>query len=120
MFIGWSRVKGVTGTIRLIKKMAHFLPPVKPGAEEISEEITFLHKRFPFLFLAKDQKCLIRGFLLFFYGKRMGLNMRLRFGCCWDDDKDDMKVHCWILLENKYFYEIAEVIDEYELLVEYS
>lgn len=116
--MAWSRIKGVSETIRVIRRLAAFLPPIAPDADRISETISSLHKRFPFLFIAASQKCLIRGFLIFFYGQRMKLNMRLQFGGLWADN--ELRIHCWILLEDRYFYEVPDVINEYELLVEYS
>lgn len=117
-FILLSRLYGVTKTIRIIKRIVRMMPLESLSLDTLSDKIDLLHQRMPFLLLAKKQKCLIRGFLLFFYGKRLGLDIWLRFGCQWEGDQ--LKTHCWILESGVVRYEVDEVIKEYETLFDYT
>ncbi len=117
-FIVFSRFCGVTKTIRVIEVFVRILPLKEKSFCDISEKAESLYQRTPFLFIAKKQKCLIRGFLLFFFGKRMGLDICLRFGCQWENNI--LKTHCWILENNIVRFEVDEVIKEYDTLVDYT
>lgn len=94
------------------------MPLESLSLDTLSDKIDWLHRHMPSLLLAKKQKCLIRGFVLFFYGKRMGLDTRLRFGCQWEGDL--LKTHCWILEDGVVRFELDEVIKEYETLYDYK
>jgi hypothetical protein len=118
LFMGWSRFRGVTGTVSMIRWLVEHLPPKAGSLEMVSDKVSRLHRRFPFLFVGRRQKCLIRGFLLLFYAKRMGLDVLLRFGCRWEGDA--LKTHCWIVRGDVSLFEVADVLDEYETLVEYA
>jgi len=118
-FIVISRVQGVPKTVKIIKKIVQLIPKQSTyeSLDEISKQVDFLYNHFSFLFIAKKQKCLLRGFLLFFYGKRMERDVCLRFGCQWEDN--NLKVHCWILENNDVRFELEDVIAEYETLLDY-
>lgn len=113
-----SRFRGVPGTIHLIRLLADRLAPLKACLDDTSRKLSCFHRKMPFLFFAAKQKCLIRGFVLFFYGKRMGIDIRLRFGCCWKNN--EIKTHCWILVQDSPCYETAEFLEEFEMLIEYA
>lgn len=117
-FIVLSRFFGVTKTIWFIKQLVRILPLQNQSLDDISEKAGFLHQRIPFLFIARKQKCLIRGFLLFFFGKRMKLDICLRFGCELEDNT--LKTHCWILENNAVRFEANEIINKYGTLVDYT
>lgn len=116
-FVGWSRFRGVPQTIRLIRRLAQAFPLRKGAIHIFSERVNLLLRRLPFLFLARHQSCLIRGFLLYFYGKRLGIDICLHFGSQLDQGK--FKTHCWILEQGIIRYEVEEVIRDYVVLVEY-
>lgn len=113
----WSRFRGVSGTTRLIRYLAHRLVPLEECLDDTSQKLSCLHQKMPFIFFAAKQKCLIRGFVLFFYGKRMGIDIRLRFGCCWKNN--DLKTHCWIMVQDGPCYETDEFLNEFEMLIDY-
>lgn len=118
LFIIISRFFGVTTTIRVIHLLGRTLPLKAKLLDTVSYRIDLLYQRFPFLFVAKKQKCLIRGFLLFFFGKRMRFDICLRFGCQLENER--LKTHCWILENNIIRYEVDEVIKEYVTLIDYT
>ncbi len=113
-----ARWQGVTPTVRLIKKIAPWVPISKGGLGEYSDRIDALLKNFPFLFYAHRQVCLIRGLLLFFFGKRRKLDIRLHFGS--KIVNGEFNTHCWILLDGEIRFEVDEVIRQYTTLIEYS
>lgn len=117
-FIFCSRLLGVSGAVRTIHLLVSVLPHRKGTLESISDKLdALLGGRLSFLFLAKKQRCLIRGFVLFFYGKRFRLDVGLRFGC---RRKDGILVtHCWIVRDGEVLFERQSVIDDYVVLVAY-
>lgn len=118
LFILLSRLCGVTKTIRIMKRIVRMMPHQSLSLDTLSDKMDWLYRHMPLIFLARKQKCLIRGFLLFFYGKRMGLDICLRFGCQWEEGQ--LKTHCWIVEGGVVRYEIDSVIDEYETLFDYT
>ncbi len=117
-FIAWSRIQGVPSTIHLICRMSQACPSQGKLLDSTSEQINLLIGRFPFLFLARKQRCLIRGFLLFFQGKRTREDVRLRFGCHWEQGR--LKTHCWILQKGVVRFEVQKVMKDLVTLVEYT
>lgn len=117
-FVLCSRLLGVPGAICVIRLLVSVMPPRKGTLESISDKLdALLGGRLSFLFLAKKQRCLIRGLILFYYGKRLRLDVGLRFGC---RRKDGMlKTHCWIVRDGVVLFERKGVIDNYVVLVEY-
>ena len=121
LFTGFSRLRGISGTIRLIRLIASALPMHKVSLDTVSIKIDLIINRMPCLFFAGKQKCLIRGLLLYFYGKRMGENIHLTFGCKWEDkEKRNLKTHCWIVHNGNIRFEVNDIIDKYVTLVEYK
>jgi hypothetical protein len=97
--------------------LAKAFPLQEESLDNFSNKIDLLLRRLPFLFLCRKQKCLIRGFLLYFYGKRLGMDICLRFGSQWEQGK--LKNHCWIIQEGIIRYEAENVIREYVTIIEY-
>jgi hypothetical protein len=121
LFTGFSRLRGISGAIRLIRLIASALPMHKGLLNTFSEIIDLNLSRIPYLFFARKQKCLIRGLLLYFYGKRMGENIHLTFGCKWEDkERRNLKTHCWIVHNGNIRFEVSNIIDNYVTLVEYQ
>ena len=116
-FIGWSRFCGVTKTIRLARRLARAFPLQEELLDSFSKKADLLLCCLPFLFLDRKQGCLIRGFLLYFYGKRLGLKVRLHFGSQWKQGK--LRNHCWIVQQGVVRYEVEEVIRDYVTIIEY-
>jgi hypothetical protein len=116
-FTAFSRWKGITATTRFICRMGESLPLSKGDLKAYSKRIDILLDRFPFLFLAGKQRCLVRGLLLYFFGKRRRIDIRLQFGSKKTDKGLD--THCWISHDRKIQFEVEEVIRQYTLLVEY-
>ena len=117
LFIAVSRRIGITATIRFICRIGESLPLTKGDLGAYSNSIDILLDRFPFLFLARKQRCLVRGLLLYFFGKRRRIDIRLQFGSKKTDTGLD--THCWISHGRKIQFEVEAVIKQYTLLVEY-
>lgn len=113
-----SQLKGVTGAIRLIHILAARFPLATGRIDDYSAHIDRLINKWPFLFFRHKQICLIRGLLLFFYGKRRKLDVRLNFGSRRANLRFD--THCWIIQNGFIRFEVEDVIRQYTLLVEYS
>ena len=113
-----SQLKGVTGAIRLIRTLSAWFPSEKGRIDDYSTHTDRLIKKWPFLFLCHKQICLIRGLLLFFYGKRRNLDVRLNFGSRRIDHRFD--THCWIIQNGVIRFEVEDVIRQYTILVEYA
>lgn len=113
-----ARWRGVTPTVRLIKRLASRSLLAKGEFGDYSDRIDGLLKNASFLFHAHRQRCLIRGLLLFFFGKSRGLDVRLRFGSKVENRK--FETHCWIVLDGKIRFEVDDVIRRYTTLIEYS
>jgi len=121
LFTGFSRLRGISGTIRLIRLVVSALPMYKVSLDTVSKKIDLIINRVPCLFIARKQKCLIRGLLLYFYGKRMEQNIHLTFGCKWEDkERRNLKTHCWIVHNGNIRFEVNDIIDKYVTLVEYK
>ncbi|MBW1820473.1 MAG: hypothetical protein JRI92_01715 [Deltaproteobacteria bacterium] len=121
LFTGFSRLRGISGTIRLIRLIVSALPMHKVSLDTVSKKIDLIINRVPCLFIARKQKCLIRGLLLYFYGKRMEQNIHLTFGCKWEDkERRNLKTHCWIVHNGNIRFEVNDIIDKYVTLVEYK
>jgi hypothetical protein len=118
MLTASARWRGVTPTVRMITWMASRLPATRGEFGHYSGRIDALLKNVPFLFVAHRQKCLIRGLLLFFFGKRRKLDVQLHFGSKIDHQK--FNTHCWIVLDGKIHFEVDDVIRQYTTLIEYS
>lgn len=117
-FVLCSRLWGVSGAVRIILLLVSISPPRKGTLENISDRMdALLGGRLSFLFLAKRQPCLIRGFILYYYGKRFRLDVGLRFGCRQKDGV--LQTHCWIVRDGVVLFERNGVIDKYVVLVEY-
>jgi hypothetical protein len=117
LFIGWSWCAGIRKTIQLIRTLAPYFPLRNGKLEIFSKKIDVALSKIPFLFLARKQTCLIRGFLLFFYGKRLGEDIHFYFGCQWEQEIH--KVHCWIEQNGQIQFEVPDVINKYTALMEY-
>ena len=117
VFIVLSRHSGITATIRFIGRSCQLLPMVKENLGAYSNRIDFLLERFPFLFIGRKQRCLLRGLLLYFFGKRRRMDIRLHFGSKASETGFD--THCWITHEHKVQFEVADVVNQYTPLVEY-
>jgi hypothetical protein len=113
-----SRLRGITATIKFIDGAVDLLPLANGELGAYSNSIDVLFDRFPFLFLARKQRCLLRGLLIYFFGKRRGLDIRLQFGS--RKTKTGLDTHCWITLDRCVQFEVKEVIDQYTMLVEYK
>jgi hypothetical protein len=113
-----SQLKGVTVTIRLIRSLSAWFPLETGRIDDYSMHTDRLIKKWPFLFLCHKQICLIRGLLLFFYGKRRNLDVRLNFGSRRIDHRFD--THCWIIQNGVIRFEVEDVIRQYTILVEYA
>jgi len=113
-----ARWRGVTPTVRFIKRMTPWLPSAKGDLDDYSDRIDGLLKMVPFLFYARRQGCLIRGLLLFFFGKRRKLAIELHFGSKIVDQT--FNSHCWIILDGEIRFEVDSVIQQYTTLVEYT
>lgn len=117
LFMVLSRHRGITATIHFIGRGCRLLPMAKENLGAYSSRIDFLLERFPFLFMGRKQRCLLRGLLLYFFGKRRRMDIRLQFGSKASETGFD--THCWITHEQKVRFEVEEVINQYTLLVEY-
>lgn len=100
--------------------LARSLPPRNSPLEADSERIERCYARFRHLFVARGQKCLIRGFLLYFYGKRAGKDVRLIFGAAPSEDSGAPKWHCWIVEARQLKFEVPEVIGAYTPFLEFA
>lgn len=126
LFILWSRVFGVASTVRFIKLLARSLPFHDASLDVDSARIERCYKRFRYLFIARRQKCLIRGFLLYFYGKRARRDVRLIFGAAPLENPDSRvdlaspKWHCWITEAHQLKFEVSEVIGQYTPFLEFA
>jgi hypothetical protein len=116
-FAAVSRRKGITATVRFICRLGKLLPLSKGDLGAYSNSIDILLDRFPFLFLARKQRCLLRGLLLYYFGKRRRIDIRLQFGS--KKTENGLDTHCWISHGRKIQFEVEEVIKQYTLLVEY-
>jgi len=85
-----------------------------------SERIERCYSRFRYLFIARRQKCLIRGFLLYFYGKRARADVRLIFGAAKSENHGSPKWHCWITEAYQLKFEVSEVIGKYTPFLEFA
>ena len=113
-----ARLKGVTFTIRMIQWASHRMPLQTGSLSEYSEQIDGLVKTLPFLFINRKQKCLIRGLVLYFMGKRLKLNVILHFGSKIENQR--FNTHCWISQDGQIRFEVDEVIQQYTSLVRYA
>lgn len=116
-FTAISRLKGITATVKLICRIGESLPLAKGDLGTYSNSIDLLLERFPFLFLCRKQHCLLRGLLLYFFGKRLGIDIRLHFGSKKTDSGFD--THCWIAHGRQIQFEVEKVIKQYTRLIEY-
>jgi hypothetical protein len=113
-----GRIFGVPKTIRFILFFAGALRLRKGSLDRYSEEINSLLCRFPNLFfIGKRQRCLIRGFLLYFYGKRLNQDICLRFGS--KLESGILRTHCWIVQQGMSRFEDEDSVGHYVVLVEY-
>lgn len=115
----WSRLCGLAATIALINRWADRLRLAEISLDDVSERVERAYARYRFLFVARRQKCLIRGFLIFFYAKRARMDIRLIFGAADDGKGRPPKWHCWIVADNEVKYEMQDVIDTYTPFIEY-
>ncbi|MFC1888923.1 lasso peptide biosynthesis protein [Thermodesulfobacteriota bacterium] len=103
----------------MIRFLARVLPSKRGSLDRYSSRINGLLQRFPNLFfIGKRQRCLIRGFLLFFFGKRLNQDVRLRFGS--KRENGILRTHCWIVQGGTIRFDDEESIGQYVVLVEYS
>ncbi len=113
-----SRLQGITPTIRLMCRIGKLIPLVNGNLGTYSKSIDKLLDRFPFLFIAGKQRCLVRGLLLYFFGKRHQMDIRLQFGS--KQVNNGFDTHCWIKLNRQVQFEVEDVIKQYMVLVEYK
>lgn len=113
-----SRLRGITATIKFIGRAADLLPSSNGELGAYSNSINALFDGLPFLFIARKQRCLLRGLLIYFFGKRKDLDIRLQFGS--RKTKIGFDTHCWISLDGQVQFEVKEVIDQYTALIEYK
>jgi hypothetical protein len=118
LLVGVSQAKGVTKAIRFINYLGNLFPQTGIKLDQYSSLIDKLIKRCPFLLIAGKQACLIRGLLLYFFGKRNGLNIKLCFGS--KQTNRGFDTHCWIVCDGRILYEVDKVIKQYTTLVEYA
>jgi len=116
--MGCARVCGLPKTIRIIDWLAKALPARRGLLDRYSERIDLLLDRFPYVLIGRKQRCLIRGFYLYFFGKRLHQDVCLRVGNKLEDGTP--KVHCWILQEGMVRFEDQETIEPYVVLVDYA
>lgn len=107
---------GITKTIRWMQRLTTQYPAHTGDISAYSDKIDKIVKKHPFLF--GPQICLIRGLMLFYFGKRRGMNVQLKFGS--KIVPDGFETHCWIVLDGKVHFEVDEVIRQYVTLVEYA
>lgn len=100
--------------------LAERLPRHDSPLEADSERIERCYSRLRYLFIARKQKCLIRGFLLYFYGKRAGKDVRLIFGAAPSERCGSPKWHCWIVEASRLKFEVPEVIETYTPFLEFG
>jgi hypothetical protein len=118
LLVAFSQAAGVPKTIWLIRCLARLLPLRRGSLDEHSQSLDRILKPFPFLFLRRRQRCLIRGLSLFFTAKRLGLDVCLQFGSKLEDG--EFLTHCWILCDGKICFEPEKIPTDFVLLVEYS
>jgi len=112
-----SRLRGVTSTIRLIGRIGGALPLTRGSVGAYSAAIDRLLRQVPLLFIARKQRCLVRGYLIYFFGKRRQLDIRLHFGS--KQTVGGFDTHCWIEQGRRIRFELEEVISQYTRLIEY-
>jgi hypothetical protein len=120
VFVLWSRLFGVRPTIRLIQAWARRLKLADASLDGVSDCIERSYRRYRVLFVARRQKCIVRGFLLYFYGKRARLDVRLIFGAAASEPGRAPKWHCWIVLDDVVRFEVPEVIGQYTPFIEFA
>ena len=118
LFTALSRLRGITATMQFIRRASNLLPLSKGDVGAYSDRIDTLFGRFPFLFIARKQRCLLRGLLIYFFGKRRQLDVRLQFGS--KKANAGFDTHCWIALGRQVYFEVEDVIKQYTVLVEYK
>jgi hypothetical protein len=96
-FVLASRLMGLARTARLIKALAWLLPTRKTDLGRVARRLSRADKRFGPAFLAGNRPCLIRGLVLYFYGKRMRRPVRLVVGGRRQEGTDSLLWHCWVV-----------------------
>lgn len=114
-----TRLFGIPLTVRLIGRCARRLVLADISLDRLSERIDRSYDRYRYLYIARRQKCLIRGLLLYFYAKRAHLDVRLIFGAADSGPGAPPKWHCWIALGDQVKFEVPDVIGTYTPFVEY-
>lgn len=120
LFMLWNRFFGISSTIKLIKRCATLTTASDESLESISNKVDKCRQRAPYLFLFRKQKCLIRGYLLYFFGKNTGRDIRLVFGATKTNCSGLVAWHCWILEQDQIKFEVPTVIEMYVPFIEYT
>ncbi len=118
-FILLSRWLGVPSTMKWIVRAARWDWSGSADLDSISNRLDWWLKKTPWLFIGHRQKCLIRGFVLYYQAKRRRLNVSLTFGA----KSGVLGVpdwHCWLAIDGKIHYEVAEVIQQYVPMLVYT
>jgi hypothetical protein len=118
LLIAISRFRGVTTTTRIARRAGRLFPISNGKLGDYSDKIDLLLRKVPFFFIARKQRCLVRGFLIYFFGKRRQMQVHLHFGSRKTDIGFDS--HCWITHNTNVRFEVEDVIKQYTTLVEYN
>jgi len=120
LFMLWNRFFGIPSTIKFIKRCAALTSSSDESLVSISNKVDKCSQCVPYLFLFGRQKCLIRGYLLYFFGKNTGQDIRLVFGATKINCFDFIGWHCWILEQDQIKFEVPAVIEKYVPFLEYT
>lgn len=120
MLLGW--LVGVKRTIRVINFFAAFGYSQFLSIAKVSENLQWAYTRLSFLVIGKKQKCLWRGYTLYYYAKCAQQPVKLVFGVKQDERIQDNELnwHCWIELNDSPLFETPEVIEQYHRFIEFN
>jgi len=108
---------GVPGAVRAAAVLARAFPLAGGGLEETSARLDRLLERHPRLFLRRRKRCLVRGVFLYFQGKRMRMDVVLRFGCRAEQGR--FLSHCWLVQDGRVRCEDPDGVRDFVLLQEF-
>jgi len=116
--VGYCRLTNVPRCMRMINTFTQWLPSAMGDLNLIAEMVDRLLTHSPWLFIYKRQVCLIRGLIVYFYGKRLRKDVTLQFGSKFSQGK--LRTHCWTRHENTIYFESEAAIREYVVLIDYT
>ena len=115
-----SRLYGVPATVKRISEGRLYWPAGRTRIDAVSRKLDWWWKWTPWLFIGKNQKCLVRGLVLFFYAKRQEEEVVLTFGAKPDTSSNDLQWHCWLTIDGRIQYEVDEEILKYTPVLSYN